>query len=148
MLIALLALCHLVWSHVLVAPLHTCLSCSCMFSCLFVCVIKHCSKYWFCVGSHPSLYMKSWDLLLEALHVGTCVVCNSIQWIYGHQIQTYIFPLWIFSLFICLFDSMLPSFAYLCVFISFLFLCYVLACLLALLLCVCYMWWMEHARNF
>ena len=61
---------------------------------------------------------------IGALLVATCVVRNSIQWIYEHQIQTYICPLrTLFSLIACLYIHMLSLFA-----------CF-LACSLPLLVC-------------
>ena len=148
MLISLLLYAILYDLFVLVTPLHTYLSCLCMFSCFFVHVIKHCSKYWFHAGSHPSLYTTSQDRLLWALPVGTCVAHNPIKWIYGHQIQTYIFPLWMHFLFVCFFVRMFTLFAcFLACLLSLLVYCFY-ACLLALSLSIYCMWWIEHVHNF
>ena len=58
-LMALLALCHLVWSPYFDCIFASLLTCSCMCLWLFVCVIKHHCYFWFHAGSHPSLYTKS-----------------------------------------------------------------------------------------
>ena len=118
--------------YVLVAPLHACfLAYTCI--CLLVCITKHCSKIWFRVGSHWLLYTKSRDPLLEALLVGTCVIHNSIQWIYGHGIQTYICPLRReYSLHLFAFSHAL--FVYVFVHMFYLFVCFH-ACLLCLVIC-------------
>ena len=121
----------------LVSPLHTYLCCSYIFSCLFVHVIKHCSKIWFGASSHPFLYMKSQDPLLGALLVGMHVVHNSFQWIHRNQIQTYICPLWIHTLFVCLFVHRLSLFV--CLFTCFppLLVCFYMLTSFACLLCIC-----------
>ena len=101
--------------------LHLCLL---VYACVFVliCVIKHSSYLWFCVGLHPSLNMRSQVPFRNFAWWHMCL-CTPILWLYGHQIQTYICPSRTPSL-VCLFDNM-----FVCSFVFFLSLSTCLACL-------------------
>ena len=100
LLVASLASFHHVWS----------LYVDCTLACLFVCLLaylvyvtKPCFMIWIHVGSHLSIYTKSWDPLLGALLIDKCVILNSIQWIYRHHPNLHLWRLFVYaSLFVCL----------------------------------------------
>ena len=72
-MLALLALCHLVWPSLLACIFARLFISSCMCLCMLVHVIKPSSYLWFHASSHPSLYTKSQVPLGIFLDV-TCVI--------------------------------------------------------------------------
>ena len=85
------------------------------FTCLFVCVTSHALGQGIVqVCTHP--YTRNLKPLLGALLAGTCVVRNSIQWIYRHNPNLHLF-IWVHTylfvyLFVCF--CLLASLSFMC----------------------------------